>query len=296
MPNKRNAVGSPSRAMGKKRRTANRTGGQIMPNEEITQKKDGAGRRRIAKKTQGVGHVVAEGPVETTDFSSGLENVVSGNGVVYRWVTLGPPPPHLIEGRPTPANRWGANWSIGLENVVSGNGVVYRWVTLGPPPPHLIEGRPTPANRWGANWSIAHMQPCRCEYRRRLEHWGSKLIANKTRQELLKELESELKEIRKDLELNKTTLSSSIRKRTSAPDKRKSSERMGLTGAAFICIVVGLVVLIDVLTIVKFLKNSITFLNYKKLEREKVKDKEIRVMTKRFIKNKWNDEFPDSTA
>ncbi|VDI11613.1 Hypothetical predicted protein [Mytilus galloprovincialis] len=156
MPNKRNAVGSPSRAMGKKRRTANRTGGQIMQNEEITQKKDGAGRRRIAKKKQGVGHVVAEGPVETTDFSSGLENVVSGNGVVYRWVTLGPPPPHLIEGRPTPANRWGANWSIGLENVVSGNGVVYRWVTLGPPPPHLIEGRPTPANRWGANWSIGN--------------------------------------------------------------------------------------------------------------------------------------------
>ncbi|VDH95018.1 Hypothetical predicted protein [Mytilus galloprovincialis] len=27
MPNKRNAIGSPSRAMGKKRRTANRTGG-----------------------------------------------------------------------------------------------------------------------------------------------------------------------------------------------------------------------------------------------------------------------------
>ncbi|CAG2219169.1 unnamed protein product [Mytilus edulis] len=74
MPNKRNAVGSPSRAMGKKRRTANRTGGQIMQNEEITQKKDGAGRRRIAKKTQGVGHVVAEGPVETTDFSSGNES------------------------------------------------------------------------------------------------------------------------------------------------------------------------------------------------------------------------------
>ncbi|VDI41901.1 Hypothetical predicted protein [Mytilus galloprovincialis] len=38
--------------------------------------------------------------------NQGLENVVSGNGGVYRWVTLGPPPPHLIEGRPTPANRW----------------------------------------------------------------------------------------------------------------------------------------------------------------------------------------------
>ncbi|VDI43139.1 Hypothetical predicted protein [Mytilus galloprovincialis] len=144
--------------------------------------------------------------------------------------------------------------------------------------------------------NATHMQPCRCEYRRRLEHWGSKLIANKTRQELLIELESELKEIRKYLELNKTTLSSSIRKRTSAPDKRKSSERMGLAGATFICIVVGLVVLIDVLTIVKFLTKSISFLNYKKLEREKVKDKEIRAMTKRFKKNKWNNEFPESTA
>ncbi|VDI57749.1 Hypothetical predicted protein [Mytilus galloprovincialis] len=74
MPNKRNAIGSPSRAMGKKRRTANRTGGQRMQNEEIPQKKYGAGRRRTAKKTQGVGHVVAEGPVETTDFSSGNES------------------------------------------------------------------------------------------------------------------------------------------------------------------------------------------------------------------------------
>ncbi|VDI21823.1 Hypothetical predicted protein [Mytilus galloprovincialis] len=70
MPNKRNAVGSPSRAIGKKRRTANRTGGQIMQNEEITQKKDGAGRRRI---------------------------------------------------RPTPANRWGANWSIGNTSVFPGH-------------------------------------------------------------------------------------------------------------------------------------------------------------------------------
>ncbi|VDI38271.1 Hypothetical predicted protein, partial [Mytilus galloprovincialis] len=51
-----------------------------------------------------------------------LENVVSGNGGVYRWVTLGPPPPHLIEGRPTPANRWGTNnWSIGNTSVFPGH-------------------------------------------------------------------------------------------------------------------------------------------------------------------------------
>ncbi|VDI57233.1 Hypothetical predicted protein [Mytilus galloprovincialis] len=121
--------------------------------------------------------------------------------------------------------------------------------------------------------NATHMHPCRCEYRRKLEYWGSKLIPNKTREVLLKELESELQKLKKDLEVNKTQLSSSIRKRISAPDKRKSSERIGLVGAAFMCIVVGLVVLIDVLTIVKFLTNSITFW---KMEREKVRDKEIR--------------------
>ncbi|CAG2189329.1 unnamed protein product [Mytilus edulis] len=74
MPNKRNAVGSPSRAMGKKRRTTSRTGGKKVQPEEIAQKKDGAGRRRPAKKTKEVGHVVAEVPEETTDISSGNES------------------------------------------------------------------------------------------------------------------------------------------------------------------------------------------------------------------------------
>ncbi|VDI10430.1 Hypothetical predicted protein [Mytilus galloprovincialis] len=53
------------------------------------------------------------------------KNVVSGNGGFYRWVTLGPPPPNLIERRPTPANRWGTNnWSIGNTSVFPGHS---RW-------------------------------------------------------------------------------------------------------------------------------------------------------------------------
>ncbi|CAG2246507.1 unnamed protein product [Mytilus edulis] len=71
MPNKRNAIGSPSRAMGKKRRTTSRTEGKRVQHEEIAPKKDRAGRRRTAKKTKEVGHVVAEVPVETADISSG---------------------------------------------------------------------------------------------------------------------------------------------------------------------------------------------------------------------------------
>ncbi|VDI13485.1 Hypothetical predicted protein [Mytilus galloprovincialis] len=54
--------------------------------------------------------------------NQGLENVVRGYGGVYRWVTLRPPSPYLIEGRPTPANRWGTNnWSIGNTSVFPGH-------------------------------------------------------------------------------------------------------------------------------------------------------------------------------
>ncbi|XP_071126492.1 uncharacterized protein [Mytilus edulis] len=104
-----------------------------------------------------------------------------------------------------------------------------------------------------------NMCPCRCDYRRKLEHWGSKIVPNLTREELVIELESELQIIEKKLTVNKTQLSSSIRKLTSAPDKRESSERIGLAGAAFMCFVVGLVLLIDVLKFVKFVKSTITF-------------------------------------
>ncbi|XP_063417660.1 uncharacterized protein LOC134700230 [Mytilus trossulus] len=120
------------------------------------------------------------------------------------------------------------------------------------------------------------MCPCRCEYRRKLEHWGSKIVTNKTQEELLKELESELQNIKKELAVNKTQLSSSIRRRSSAPDKRKSSETIGLAGVAFICIVVGLVVLVDLLSLVKFVKSTITFWNSKKIG-EKAKDKKRKI-------------------
>ncbi|CAG2217128.1 unnamed protein product [Mytilus edulis] len=61
-------------AIGKKRRATSRTGGQRGQNEEIPQKKDETGRKRTAKKIQEVGHVVTEGPEETTDISSGNES------------------------------------------------------------------------------------------------------------------------------------------------------------------------------------------------------------------------------
>ncbi|CAC5357227.1 unnamed protein product [Mytilus coruscus] len=132
--------------------------------------------------------------------------------------------------------------------------------------------------------NATNMHPCRCAYKRKLEHWGSKLIQNRTRRELLKELESELQKMKKDLEVNKTQLSSSIRKRTSAPDKRKSSETIGLAGTTFICIVVGLIILIDILTIIKFLTPPITFCIHKKMERDKTKSRKRQLRKKIFQK------------
>ncbi|CAG2186221.1 unnamed protein product [Mytilus edulis] len=124
--------------------------------------------------------------------------------------------------------------------------------------------------------NATNMCPCRCEYRRKLEHWGSKIVPNRTREELLlKELESELQNIKKELKVNKTQLSSSIRRRLSAPDKRKSSKTMGLAGVAFICIVVGLVVLVDLLSFIKFVKSTNTRWKTKKIgEKAKKKSKE----------------------
>ncbi|XP_063417615.1 uncharacterized protein LOC134700180 [Mytilus trossulus] len=122
--------------------------------------------------------------------------------------------------------------------------------------------------------NATNMCPCGCKYRRKLEHWGSKIVQNKTREELLKGLESELQNIQKELAVNKTQLSSSIRRRSSAPDKRKSSKTMGLAGAAFICIVVGLVVLVDFLSFDQFVKSTNTFWNTKKIgEKTKKKSK-----------------------
>ncbi|CAG2208508.1 unnamed protein product [Mytilus edulis] len=50
MPNKRNAIGSQSRAMGKKRRTTSRTGGNRVQHEEIAQKTELAGEELSRKQ------------------------------------------------------------------------------------------------------------------------------------------------------------------------------------------------------------------------------------------------------
>ncbi|XP_052076832.1 uncharacterized protein LOC127714840 isoform X3 [Mytilus californianus] len=89
------------------------------------------------------------------------------------------------------------------------------------------------------------MCPCRCEYRRKLEYWESKLPQNQTIEELKKELEPVIRQIQDQLKVNKTELSSTIRKLTTAKDERKSSHTIGFVGAVFISVIFGSVLFID---------------------------------------------------
>ncbi|XP_062601632.1 uncharacterized protein LOC134263313 [Saccostrea cucullata] len=62
---------------------------------------------------------------------------------------------------------------------------------------------------------------------------------------LTAEQEAEILEIKQNLTVEKSTLSSSVRRRTSAPDDRKSSQAMGFLGVCFLTFTFGLVVLAD---------------------------------------------------
>lgn len=57
------------------------------------------------------------------------------------------------------------------------------------------------------------------------------------------------KNIKKEISVNTNTLSKTIRERTSAPDKRKSSSRLGWVSISIITLPVLLMVLMDIINI-----------------------------------------------
>ncbi|CAG2235690.1 unnamed protein product [Mytilus edulis] len=75
------------------------------------------------------------------------------------------------------------------------------------------------------------------------------------KRDLFKELELVIRQIQDELKVNKTKLSSAIRKLTSAKDDRKSSQSIGYFGAVFISVVFGMVVLIDIVMLKQHIEN-----------------------------------------
>ncbi|CAG2235688.1 unnamed protein product [Mytilus edulis] len=90
------------------------------------------------------------------------------------------------------------------------------------------------------------MCSCRCDYKRKLEHWESKIPQHQTMEDLKRELEPVIRKIQNELKVNKTNLSSTIRKLTSAKDERKSSHAIGFFGALFISVIFGTVFFMDI--------------------------------------------------
>ncbi|CAC5357224.1 unnamed protein product [Mytilus coruscus] len=134
---------------------------------------------------------------------------------------------------------------VSLTNLVFGN---VKWSDQGNYECSFtnIDGLPeTKITRLFVNTSTK-MCKCRCDYRRKLEYWESTIQRNQTKRELYKELEHVIRQIQDELKVNKTKLSLTIRKLTSAKDDRKTSKTIGFCGAVFISVVVGLVVFIDI--------------------------------------------------
>ncbi|CAC5357218.1 unnamed protein product [Mytilus coruscus] len=99
------------------------------------------------------------------------------------------------------------------------------------------------------------MCPCRCDYRRKLEYWESKISQNQTIEDLKKELEPVIRQIQTQLKVNTTKLSSTIRKLTSAKDEQKSCHTIGFVGAVFISAIFGTVFFMDLVMFRQHINN-----------------------------------------
>jgi hypothetical protein len=69
------------------------------------------------------------------------------------------------------------------------------------------------------------------------------------------ELVQRLLDIKKNLTVNKTALSSTVRRKTSAPDERMSSASMGVVGICVVIAIIMLVVASDIGYIIQFAKS-----------------------------------------
>ena len=103
------------------------------------------------------------------------------------------------------------------------------------------------------------MCPCSCAFKEKLKYWKRRNI---TKEELLKEMQPFMKEVQNDIKMDKSKISAAIRKRTSAPDDRKSAEQIGTLGIVLIVGAFVMITLFDILTCVRFCSRRNRVANY----------------------------------
>lgn len=89
------------------------------------------------------------------------------------------------------------------------------------------------------------MCPCECEFKEQIEFWK-----NKPPKELDDIIESKIIEMKKELQVNLSQLTSTKIKKISAPDSRMSASMTGYVGVVFIVLVLGFIVILDFPTLV----------------------------------------------
>lgn len=89
------------------------------------------------------------------------------------------------------------------------------------------------------------MCPCECEFKEQIDFWK-----NKPLKELDDIIESKINEMKKELQVNLSQLTSTKIKKISAPDSRMSASMTGYVGVVFIVLVLGSIVILDFPTLV----------------------------------------------
>ncbi|XP_062606880.1 uncharacterized protein LOC134268641 [Saccostrea cucullata] len=91
------------------------------------------------------------------------------------------------------------------------------------------------------------MCPCDCEFMDRIAFWESTGTQPEIEEEILV---SKINEMKKELQVNTSELTSTKMKKISAPDSRTSASVAGYVGIVFIVVVLGSIVILDFPTLV----------------------------------------------
>lgn len=95
------------------------------------------------------------------------------------------------------------------------------------------------------------MCPCECDFKQRLDTLSA--VSEIPIEELKVQLAPVIKQIKENLTVDASKLSSTIRKKQSATDERKSAEQMGVLGAVLLGFTFGMLILIDITSIPRHL-------------------------------------------
>lgn len=103
------------------------------------------------------------------------------------------------------------------------------------------------------------MCPCPCELEDQITFWEN----SSTRGDVEKMLVSKLNQLKNELTINVSELTSSKIKKTCAPDDRVSASVTGYVGLVFMVVVLGAVVILDMPTLILQLRGLIRRLKCK---------------------------------